>query len=177
MEPDPSAESGVRVSTAAIAGKLPAPMVEAIKVELMARGDGGGRIGSYPLTKLKISVLNAEMTEESTETAFSIAAGEAFEEGLEKGGPVLLEPVMRLSISTPDEYHGEFVGDLMQRRGRIVSTDSHGGMTFIEAHAPLAELFGYSNAMRSLSQGRAGSSMEPLEYAPAPANVVEHFGL
>ena len=115
--------------------------------------------------------------EQSNAMALSIAAGEAFEAGLQQGGPVLLEPVMKLDISTPDDYYGDFVSDLAQRRGRVVNTDSHGGMTFIEAHAPLAELFGYADAMRSLSQGRAGSSMEPLQYEPAPANVAEAFAM
>ena len=87
------------------------------------------------------------------------------------------KPIMKLSITTPDEYYGEFVSDLAQRRSRIVETDNRAGVTVIEAHAPLGELFGYSGAMRSLSQGRAGASMEPLEYAPAPAEVAAGFAL
>jgi elongation factor G len=90
---------------------------------------------------------------------------------------LLLEPIMRLTITTPDDFYGDFLGDLAQRRAKIIHTDSHDGLTVIEAHAPLAELFGYSNAMRSLSQGRAGTSLEPLEYAPAPAEVAAGFGL
>ena len=82
-----------------------------------------------------------------------------------------------LDMRTPEEYYGEFVGDLAQRRAQIVSTDTHLATTTIIAHAPLAELFGYSSAMRSLSQGRAGSSMEPLEYAPAPSSVANDFAM
>ena len=106
-----------------------------------------------------------------------MAAGRAFEEALTKAGPVLLEPIMKLTINTPEEYYGDFVGDLAQRRAQIVSTDTHLDNTTIVAEAPLAELFGYSSAMRSLSQGRAGTSMEPLGYAPAPANVAEGFAM
>ena len=84
---------------------------------------------------------------------------------------------MKLVITTPEEYYGEFVSDLSQRRARIVKTDSRSGVTFIEAHAPLGELFGYSSAMRSLSQGRAGASMEPLGYEPAPADVADGFAM
>ena len=125
-----------------------------------------------------MTLTGAEVHEDQSNTmAFSIAAGEAFEAGLREGTPVLLEPVMKLSITTPDEYYGDFVSDLAQRRSRVVNTDSHGGMTFIEAHAPLAELFGYAGAMRSLSQGRAGSSMEPLQYEPAPAEVASGFAM
>jgi elongation factor G len=88
---------------------------------------------------------------------------------------VLLEPIMKLDIVTPDDYLGDFVGDLQQRRAVIVKTESRGKMTAIEAHAPLKELFGYSSAMRSLSQGRASASMEPLKYEPAPPDVVRQF--
>ena len=177
MEPDDTVESGVKILSGGIAGKVSGEVMEAIRNEFTALGEGGGAIGSYPLTKIRITVTDAEVTEESNETAFSIAANKAFEEGLRQGGPELLEPVMKLTISTPEEYYGEFVSDLAQRRARIVDSDTHSGLTTIEAHAPLAELFGYSNSMRSLSQGRASSSMEPLGYEPAPAEVAQSFGL
>ena len=177
MEPDEQVDAGVSVRTAGVAGKLPAELLEAVREEIVARGEGGGVIGSFPLTKIRVTLLDAEITEESSEMAFSIAAGEAFEAALNQAGPLLLEPIMKLNITTPDDYHGDFVSDLMQRRARVVNTDNRNGMTFIEAHAPLGELFGYSNAMRSLSQGRAGSSMEPLEYEPAPPEVAAAFAM
>ena len=177
MEPDDTVESGVKIMSGGIAGQVSAEILEAIRDELTAQGQSGGSIGSYPLTKIRIQLISAEVSEESTGMAFSIAAGDAFESGLRQGGPTLLEPIMKLTISTPEEYYGEFVGDLSQRRARIVKTDSHGAMAFIEAHAPLAELFGYSNSMRSLSQGRASSSMEPLQYEPAPQEVAGRFGI
>ena len=175
MEPDDKIE-GVRILRGGIAGQLPPEMMEAVMEELESRGQGGGVIGSFPLTGLKISLTGCEINpEQSNAMAFSIAAGEAFESALKEAGPVLLEPVMKLNITTPDDYYGDFVSDLAQRRARVVNTDSHAGMTFIEANAPLAELFGYAGAMRSLSQGRAGSSMEPLQYEPAPENVKDSF--
>lgn len=177
MEPDDTVESGVKILSGAIAGKVSGEIMEAIREQFTALGEGGGAIGSYPLTKIRITVTDAEVTEESNETAFSIAASKAFEEGLRQGVPELLEPVMKLTISTPEEYYGEFVSDLAQRRARIVDSDTHSGLTTIEAHAPLAELFGYSNSMRSLSQGRASSSMEPLGYEPAPAEIAQSFGM
>jgi elongation factor G len=128
--------------------------------------------------KLKITVLGAEWTPEQTDVrAIKIAVSDAFEKALEAGGKVLLEPVMKLDIVTPEEYLGDFVGDLQQRRAEIVKTEPRGRMTTIEAHAPLRELFGYSSAMRSLSQGRAGASIEPLRYSAAPADVVKQFEL
>ena len=176
MQPDDSIE-GVRILRGGIAGQLDGEMMEAVMGELESRGQGGGIIGSFPLTGIKISLTGCEVNaEQSNAMAFSIAAGEAFEAGLNQGQPVLLEPVMKLDISTPDEYYGDFVSDLAQRRARVVNTDSNQGTTFIEAHAPLAELFGYSDAMRSISQGRANFSMEPLQYEPAPDSVKDGFG-
>ncbi len=178
MEPDESIESGIEIVNKMPDGLLTPAMNEAVMEELRARGQGGGPIGSFPLAKIRVTLTGAELAEEgSNEMAFSIAAGEAFEAALQKGGPLLLEPIMKLNITTPDEYYGDFANDLAQRRARIVNTDNHGGTTFIEAHAPLAELFGYSNAMRSLSQGRAGSSLEPLQYEPAPAEVADSFAM
>jgi elongation factor G len=126
--------------------------------------------------KLKVTVRRGEWNAEQTDLrAMKIAAADAFEKGLEQGGKVLLEPIMKLDIVTPDDYLGDFVGDLQQRRAVIVKTENRGKMTAIEANAPLKELFGYSSAMRSLSQGRAGSSIEPLKYEPAPAEVLKAF--
>ena len=113
--------------------------------------------------------------EGSDEVAFRIAAGDAFDRGLEAAGPVLLEPVMRVEVTTPEDYMGELVGDLQQRRAIIAATETRGAMTIITAHAPLKELFGYSGAVRSLSQGRAAGSMEPHSYQPAPKVDAESF--
>jgi elongation factor G len=175
MEPGDGSE--VTIRTAGIAGKVSGEFMEAIRNELVARSEGGGVIGSFPLAKLKVSLMDAEVTEESNEMAFCIAAGDAFESALNEGGPVLLEPIMKLTVTTPDEYLGDIVGDLTQRRARIIKTTNHNGLTFIVAHAPLAELFGYSNAMRSLSQGRASSSMEPLGYEAAPDEIAGGFAM
>lgn len=175
MEPDAKSESGVAIRSQLPVGAMPPEMVQVVKDEIKARGESGGAIGSFPLSKMKVTLLDAETTEESTDMAFSIAAGEAFEDALNKAVPMMLEPVMKLTVTTPEEYYGEFVGDLAQRRAQIVSTDTHVGFTKIIAHAPLAELLSYSNVMRSLSQGRAGSSMEPLEYQQAPNEVRDQF--
>jgi elongation factor G len=177
MEPS-SDDTQVEIINQIDSEALPAEFIQAALAELKGRSEGGGPIGSFPLTQLKVTLLEGEMNvEQSNETAFTIAAADAFEEALKSAGPVLLEPIMKLSITTPDEYYGEFIGDLAQRRAKIVETDNRGGISVIEAHAPLAELFGYSGAMRSLSQGRAGASMEPLEYAAAPPEIASSFAL
>ena len=151
--------------------------VNVVMDELRNRGEGGGLLASFPLMKLRVTLEGIETLEgQTTDVALRIAAGDAFEKALQAGGKVLLEPIMKLDILTPDDYLGDFVGDLQQRRAIIAKTESRGGgRTFIEAHAPLASLFGYSSAMRSLSQGRAGCSMEPLEYSAAPPEVVKKY--
>ena len=177
MEPAPQSAVPVMVLTAVPPDGLPPDHLTAALDELKALGEGGGKIGGYPLMKLKVSVLGGEWNEQTDERAMKIAASDAFEKGLEQGGKVLLEPIMKLDIVTPEDYLGDFVGDLQQRRAIIAKTDHRGKMTVIEAHAPLKELFGYSSAMRSLSQGRAGASMEPLKYEPAPPEVLKAFDI
>ncbi len=177
MEPFAGGDQRVTVVNRLPDGIIGAESLQAVFDEIRARADGGGTIGSFPLTKIKVTLLSVEVTDQTNPMALAIATGDAFEAALREAGPVLLEPIMKLTINTPDEFYGEFVGDLAQRRARIAHTESLGGRTTIEAHCPLAELFGYSNAMRSLSQGRAGSSMEPLEYEPAPSDVAAAFSL
>jgi elongation factor G len=155
---------------------LPENLRQAALEELKNRAEGGGLIGSFPLTGIRISILGAETAEVgSDEVAFRIAASDAFDEGLKLGGPALLEPVMKMDISTPADYLGEIVGDLQQRRGLIEKTESRGYITQVNALVPLKELFGYSSAIRSLSQGRAGCSMEPQGYQVAPQEDMDSF--
>jgi elongation factor G len=154
---------------------LPSDMLSVVLEELESAGQGGGLLG-FPLMRLKATVLGGEVHETGpSEIAFRTATNQAFDAALRAAGPVLLEPIMRLEISTPDEHVGDLVGDLQQRRAIIHSTESRGTATVLHAEAPLANLFGYSSAMRSLSQGRASCSMEPSTYAPAPDDVLQKF--
>lgn len=177
LEPNSNSEQQLQVFNRLTPGLLSAEQHQALMDELRARGEGGGPIGSFPLTQLRATITSAEVNEQTTPIAMTIAAAHAFEQALNAAGPVLLEPIMKLTITTPDEFYGEFVGDVAQRRGRISKTESFNGITVIESQTPLAELFGYSNAMRSLSQGRAGSSMEPYAYEVAPAEVAQSFAM
>jgi elongation factor G len=154
---------------------LPGEMLNVVLEALEDAGKGGGLLG-FPLMRLKATVLGGEVHEtDSTEIAFRTATSHAFDAALRAAGPVLLEPIMRLEINTPDDHVGDLVSDLQQRRAIIHHTESRGNSTVIHAEAPLANLFGYSSAMRSLSQGRASCSMEPASYAPAPEDVVQKF--
>lgn len=157
---------------------LPENLRQAALEELKNRAEGGGLVGSFPLTGMRISILGGEVAEVgSDEVAFRIAANDAFDLGLREGGPSLLEPVMKMEITTPADYLGEIVGDLQQRRGLIERTEARGSNTSVTALAPLKELFGYSSAIRSLSQGRAGCSMEPHGYQVAPKEDLESFAM
>jgi elongation factor G len=178
FEPAAQAMQKVQVLSFVDPAAVPPELVAAAVDELRLCGEGGGAIGSFPLSGIKVTVTGGEASpENSDEVAFRIAAAHAFEQGVQAGGPVLLEPVMRLNITTPEAYLGDIVGDLQQRRAIICRTEHRGLDVAIESHAPLRELFGYANAIRSLSQGRAGCSMEPLEYAPAPPDVAKQYAM
>jgi elongation factor G len=154
---------------------LPEPLLTAAMETLAQHGEGGGLLG-FPLMHVKITVTGGRAREdESNEIAFRMAAADAFNKALREAGVVLLEPIMRLEVTTPEENLGDFVSDLQKRRAVITRTHNRGRNTVIEAQAPLAELFGYSNAMRGLSQGRATCTMEPSTYGPAPPDVLESF--
>jgi elongation factor G len=154
---------------------LPSEMLDVVLEELESAGQSGGVLG-FPLMRLKATVLGGEVgVTGPSEIAFRTATNQAFDQALRAAGPVLLEPIMKLELSTPDEHVGDLVSDLQQRRAIIQSTESRGTATVLHAEAPLANLFGYSSAMRSLSQGRASCSMEPSTYAPAPEDVLHKF--
>jgi elongation factor G len=155
--------------------QLPGELLTVAIEALQNEAEGGGALG-FPLLRVKITMIGARTHEtETNEAAIRIAAADAFNKALREAGIVLLEPIMRLEVTTPEEHLGDFVADLQQRRAVIHRTHTRGKNTVIEAHAPLAELFGYSNSMRSCSQGRATCTMEPYSYGPAPPAVLEGF--
>ncbi len=174
MERHEHGEKPVTV-TSACAGQLPSEYLAAAMEVLTGEGEGGGMFG-FPLMNVKITVLGGTVHEtESNEMAFRMAAADAFRKALAEAGTVLLEPIMRLEVTTPEESLGDFVSDLQQRRAVITRTQTRGRNTVIDAEAPLANLFGFANAMRGLSQGRATCSMEPFTYGPAPPDVLQSF--
>jgi elongation factor G len=174
IEPYPQGSAGVVVVPGG-PEVLPEPYLSTVIDGLTEAGHGGGLLGC-PLMRVKITVLSGQVHElESNEIAFRYAANDAFNKGLQAAGTVLLEPIMKLQITTPEENLGGFTSDLQQRRAVITHTTQRGKNVVIEAEAPLANLFGYSSAMRGLSQGRATASMEPAAYGPAPHEVVSAF--
>jgi elongation factor G len=104
--------------------------------------------------------------------AFKMAGIFALKDAFKKAKPVLLEPIMKVELTTPDEYQGDLLGDVNRRRGKIIGIDAKAGQTIINAHVPLADLFGYATAIRSLSKGRASYSMEPLTFEQVPSSIL-----
>jgi elongation factor G len=142
---------------------------------LKEHAEGGGLLGC-PLWNCAIEVLEHPFPEPMpSEVALRIAAADAFTKVLEAAGVVLMEPIMELEVTTPEDHLGDVINDLQQRRAIITSTQNRGATTVIEAEVPLATMFGYSAGVRSLSQGRATFSMEPLKYGPAPTDVQDNF--
>jgi elongation factor G len=172
LEPFPKSDRPV-VVPGGIEG-IPPAFLQAVLDALNEEAHGGGSLG-FPLLKAKVTVLGGESREDSNEIAFRRAAADAFRKALQQAGIVLLEPIMKLEIATPEEHLGDIVSDLQQRRAIITETQARGRNTAIKAEAPLANLFGYSSAIRSLSQGRASCSMEPTAYGPAPQEVLDAF--
>jgi elongation factor G len=154
-------------------GVVPAEFLPAIDAGLREEAKSGGRTG-YPLVDLKVILTDGATHDvDSNELAFRFAASDALRKAVQEAGSVLLEPIMRLEIVTPEEYLGGITADLSSRRALIEHTSSRGKLMVVEARVPLEKMFGYSTAVRSLSQGRASYSMEPLEYAAAPDSLLE----
>lgn len=135
-----------------------------------------GGLKGCPLWGVKITVLESPIPDPPpSDVAIRMAAAEAVDQMLETAGTVLLEPVMRVEVSVPEEYLGDVINDLQQRRAIITATEIRGGVTVLTAEAPLASMFGYSAAVRSVSQGRASFTMSPLKYGPAPPATADAF--
>jgi elongation factor G len=139
-------------------------------------GDGvrssaqSGGLKGYPVVGVKVTLVGGgHHPVDSSDVAFTMAASRAFQRGLEEAGTVLLEPVMMVEVSVPEEYLGDVLNDLNGRRAEIEEVMTRGRVRAIRGKAPLAEMFGYATGLRSLTQGRAAYTMEPLEYGRAPA--------
>ena len=150
--------------------------VARIMTESVRESAERGGLKGCPLWGVRIVVRETTVPEPlPTDVAIRIAAADAIEQMLEAAGTVLLEPVMRIEVSVPEEHLGDVINDLQQRRAIITATEIRSGMNVLTAEAPLAEMFGYSAAVRSVSQGRASFTMAPLKYGPASAETAESF--
>jgi elongation factor G len=166
--------AGYTFVNAVVGGVIPKEYIPAIDKGIQEQMKNGILAG-YPVIDVKVSVFDGSYHDvDSNEMAFKIAASMGFKKGALESKPVILEPVMKVEVVTPEDFMGDIVGDLNRRRGIINGMeDAPGGIKVVDAQVPLSEMFGYATSMRSLTQGRASYSMEPLKYMEAPNNVTE----
>ncbi len=154
-------------------GAVPREYIPAVEKGLLETLPSGVLAG-YPVVDVKVTLFDGSYHDvDSNENAFKMAASIAFKDGMRKANPVLLEPMMAVEVETPEDFMGNVVGDLSSRRGMIQGMEDVPGLKVIRAEVPLAEMFGYSTALRSATQGRATYSMEFKHYSEAPKNVAE----
>lgn len=157
-------------------GVVPNEYIPAVKKGI-EEAMGNGVIAGYPVVDIRAELYDGSYHEvDSSEMAFSIAGSIALQDGVKKANPVILEPIMKLVVVTPENYMGDVIGDLNSKRGHIESMeDLSGGIKEITAFVPLGEMFGYTTNLRSMTQGRASSTMELSHYADVPRNVAEEI--
>jgi elongation factor G len=163
---------GVEIENNIVGGTIPKEYVPAV-IDGIEEAIAGGVLAGYPMVDVKVSIFDGSFHEvDSSELAFKMAGIFALKEAAKKANLILLEPIMKVEVTTPDEYQGDLLGDLNRRRGRIQSIDAKNNSTGLNSEVPLAEMFGYATAIRSLSKGRAAYSMEPSHFEPVPASIV-----
>ena len=170
---EPKEEGGYEFVNGIVGGVVPKEYIPAVDKGIQ-EALKNGIIAGYPVVDIKVTLFDGSYHDvDSNEMAFKIAGSMGFKEGARKAQPALLEPIMGVEVETPEDYMGDVVGDLNRRRGMILGMDDNAGIKVLKAEVPLAEMFGYSTTLRSLSQGRATSSMEFKKYQEAPANIAE----
>jgi elongation factor G len=175
FEPTESGEGfewGDEIKGGVVPQEYRAPVMKGVKDTLE-----GGVIAGYPMIGVRATLYDGSYHDvDSSELAFNLAGVLAVKEGIPKAKPVILEPVMKVEVSTPEDFMGDIIGDLNSRRGRIdAMEDIPGGAKLVRAYVPLANLFGYTNDIRSMSQGRAASTMELAQYEEVPPNVAQEI--
>ena len=167
--------SGFQFADKVRGGTIPKQFIRHVENGIKEAMEGGSLLG-YPLTDIKATLYDGSYHEvDSSDMAFKIAGSIALKEGVKKAKPIMLEPVMKMEIVTPDESIGDILGDLNSRRAQIGSIDSHGNSRIIRCVIPLSETFGYATNLRSMSQGRATYTMEVYRYEEMPLNLTEQL--
>ena len=168
-------EGGNRIEDRIVEGAIPREYIPAV-LSGLRESVAGGALAGYPMVDVAIEVVDGSFHEvDSNELSFKMAAIFAFREAARAAGTVLLEPLMKVEVSAPEEFQGDILGDLNRRRGRIVELATRVGQAVVHARVPLAEMFGYSTVVRSLSRGRASYSMEPLRFEQVPDAVMHRI--
>ena len=163
---------GIEIENKIVGGAIPKEYIPAV-IDGIKEAIAGGVLAGYAVVDVKVAIVDGAFHEvDSSELAFKMAGIFAFKEAAKKANPILLEPIMKVELTTPDEYQGDLLGDLNRRRGKILQIEAKDTSTIATAEVPLAEMFGYATAIRSLSKGRAAYSMEPFRFEQVPSNIV-----
>ncbi len=163
---------GVEIENKIVGGAIPKEYIPAV-IDGIEEAIRSGVYAGYQVIDIKVQVVDGTFHEvDSNELAFKMAGIFALKDAFKKADPILLEPIMKVELTTPDEYQGDLLGDVNRRRGQIIGIEAKNGQTIINANVPLAEMFGYATAIRSLSKGRASYSMEPLTFEQVPNSVL-----
>jgi len=164
---------GYKFVDATVGGSIPKEYIPAVDKGIREAAQSGVLAG-YPTVDFKATVIDGSYHEvDSSEAAFMIAGSMAFKDAFKNGNSVILEPIMKVEVQVPDKYLGDVLGDLSRRRGNVLGTTLKNGNQTVEAEVPLSEMSGYVTDLRSLTQGRGDSSMEPCKYAEVPRNIAE----
>ena len=166
---------GIELENKIVGGAIPKEFIKPT-LDGIKEAAQGGVIAGYPVIDFKVSLVDGSFHDvDSSEMAFKMAGIFAFKDAMQKASPILLEPIMKVEVSTPEEYQGELMGDLNRRRGQIQGMETRGTVCIIDAFVPLENMFGYSTDMRSLSSGRADYSMTPSHFDQVPQNLVQNI--
>ena len=170
---DANGEELFKFESTVVGGNIPKEYIPAVGAGIEEAAQCG-ILGGFPVLGVKATVYDGSYHDvDSSEMAFKIAGSMAFKEAMQKAGAIILEPIMRVEVTTPEDYMGDVIGDINSRRGRIEGMDDVGGGKIIRAFVPLAEMFGYSTDLRSRTQGRGNYSMFFNSYEPVPKSVQE----
>jgi elongation factor G len=157
-------------------GAIPTEFIPAVEKGIEEATENGPRAG-YPMVDLRVTLTDGKYHEvDSSEIAFKVAGSLALKEAAQRANPVLLEPIFRVEVVTPEEFMGDVIGDLNRRRGQVSGMEQRGNAQVISAHVPLAEMFGYATDVRSTTQGRATYTMQFERYEEVPPNIAETIG-
>jgi elongation factor G len=168
---DANGENLYAFDSEVVGGAIPKEYIQPIS-EGIEEAMKAGTLGGYPVVGVHATVYDGSYHEvDSSEMAFHIAGSMAFKDAMQKGAPVLLEPIMKVEVTMPEEYMGDVIGDVNSRRGQVLGMDDLGGGKIVRAKVPLAEMFGYATDLRSRTQGRGNYSMFFEEYSPVPKNI------
>jgi len=174
IEPNESGK-GYEFINAVVGGSVPKEYIPAVDQGIQGAMQSGVLAG-FPVVDVKVTLYDGSYHEvDSSEMAFKIAGSMAFKEACRKAQPVILEPIMKVSVMVPEEYTGDVIGDVSSRRGNILGMEPRNGITQIEANVPLSEMFGYATDLRSKTQGRGQYAMEPSHYIELPKSIQQEI--